>query len=383
MHAPPLSRLFALGFLALLGSVGVIQWAVEVGRGERPQALDLFRHPPTAERLRAYEQALEDASWVAHRLRPWMLYAQFQLFHSAGEKALLGRQGWWYYRPGVQFLTQRADPGRHPDDVTQAVEAIVAFRDQLAARGLRLLVLPVPNKESVYPDRLTRRSGPWELPPGAETRRLMEALRASDVELLDLFTLFARARSEATVGTPALYLTQDTHWSPAGVALAARAVAQHVLRSGWVEAGSAVYELRPAPVQRVGDLLRMLQVPAIERTIAPEMIPCEQVLHGDPGEVYRDEPLARVLVLGDSFLRIYQTDEPGGAGFVAHLARELRQPLTSLVSDGGASTLVRQDLFRRPALLRNKQLVIWEFAERDIRLGTEGWQRVPLPPDSP
>ena len=29
-------------------------------------------------------------------------------------------------------------------------------------------------------------------------------------------------------------------------------------------------------------------------------------------------------------------------------------------------------------LLLNKRLVIWEFAERDIRFGTEGWQIVPL-----
>ena len=52
--------------------------------------------------------------------------------------------------------------------------------------------------------------------------------------------------------------------------------------------------------------------------------------------------------------------------------------LPSIVNDGGASTLVRQELARRPALLLNKKLVIWEFAERDIRFGTEGWQIVPL-----
>ena len=79
-------------------------------------------------------------------------------------------------------------------------------------------------------------------------------------------------------------------------------------------------------------------------------------------------------------MRIYQQDEPGGAGFIAHLAKELKQPLASLVSDGGASTLVRQELHRRPGLLRNKRVVVWEFVERDIHLGTEGWQQVPLPP---
>ena len=84
--------------------------------------------------------------------------------------------------------------------------------------------------------------------------------------------------------------------------------------------------------------------------------------------------------MGDSFLRIYSGDEPGSGGFIEHLAFELGFPLTSLVNDGGASTLVRQELSRKPALLRNKKLVIWEFIERDIRFGTEGWQEVILPP---
>ena len=60
-------------------------------------------------------------------------------------------------------------------------------------------------------------------------------------------------------------------------------------------------------------------------------------------------PESEVLILGDSFLRIYEQDEPGSAGFIAHLARELGQPLTSIVNDGGASTLVRQELARRPS----------------------------------
>ena len=68
------------------------------------------------------------------------------------------------------------------------------------------------------------------------------------------------------------------------------------------------------------------------------------------------------------------------AGFIEHLACELGLPLTSVVNDGGASTLVRQELSRKPALLRNKKLVVWEFVERDIRFGTEGWQQVQLPP---
>jgi hypothetical protein len=90
-------------------------------------------------------------------------------------------------------------------------------------------------------------------------------------------------------------------------------------------------------------------------------------------------PTTPVLVLGDSFLRIYQRDEPGSAGFVSHLARELKMPLSSIINDGGGSTLVRQELYRKPDLLKGKKVVVWEFTERDIRFGVEGWQNVPLP----
>jgi len=110
-----------------------------------------------------------------------------------------------------------------------------------------------------------------------------------------------------------------------------------------------------------------------------EEILCNQVIRRDNGALYQDESDSEILVMGDSCLRVYEQDEPGGAGFVAHLARELRQPVTSIVNDGGASTLVRQELYRRPELLATKRLVIWEFVERDIRFGTEGWQLVPLP----
>jgi len=84
-------------------------------------------------------------------------------------------------------------------------------------------------------------------------------------------------------------------------------------------------------------------------------------------------------VLGDSFLRIYERDEPGSAGFISHLAHALHRPMASIVNDGGASTLVRQELARRPQLLEGKKVVVWEFVERDLRFGTEGWQVVPLP----
>jgi hypothetical protein len=99
----------------------------------------------------------------------------------------------------------------------------------------------------------------------------------------------------------------------------------------------------------------------------------------DGGALFRDDRSPEILVLGDSFLRIFERDPPGAAGLVAHLARLTGRRVGSIISDGGASTLVRQTLFRRPQLLAHARVVVWEFVERDLRLGTEGWQIVPLP----
>ena len=85
---------------------------------------------------------------------------------------------------------------------------------------------------------------------------------------------------------------------------------------------------------------------------------------------------AKILILGDSFSRIYQTDSPVNAGWIAHFAKNMNRPVASIVSDGGASTLVREKLARKAGVLKGKKLLIWEFVERDLRFGAEGWKDV-------
>lgn len=373
--------LLILMFLGIIGAVPLVQCLVEIRQGEDVRAFDVFKQSPTAANLRAYESSLEDANWAARATRPWMQFTQFAWLKDGGEKVALGQAGWYFYKPGIHYLLARTEPAKTAGATNDPLAAIVDFRDQLAARGIQLMVLPVPNKESVYPDRLTSRAATQRAARSPRTQNLLDRLRAANVEVIDLFEEFHRARQQAGPADQApLYLAQDTHWSPAGVALAAETVARRLRELGWIQPGQVDYDERPAPVRRLGDVLRMLQVPAVERRMSPETVPCVQVIRRDNGEPYRDGADAEILVLGDSFVRIYQQDEPGAAGFIAHLAKELRQPALSVVSDGGGSTLVRQELRGRPAFLRNKRVVLWEFVERDIGLGLEGWQLVPLPP---
>jgi hypothetical protein len=383
-------------FLVLIGVVAPSQVVLELRRGETPQIAELFRQAPTRANLRRLEGNLESRCQLAQAIRPWTQYLRFVLFEEAGDQAVLGRAGWFFYKPAVQYLVEpcplanaamviRSVPVRASSETPYGVTtnendifaAIVSFRDELARRGVRLLVMPAPNKASIYPERLADRAGGKSVPVSPATRAVLARLKEAGVEVVDLFQIYSAARKSSD--GPEYYLAQDSHWSPDGMRLAADAVARRLLDAGWVQKGPGKYETKPVTVERYGDVLRMIRVPQVERLFRPERINCTQVIDTRTGKPYADDPNSPVLVLGDSFLRIFERDEPGSGGFIAHLASHLGFGLTSLVNDGGASTLVRQQLARKPALLKGKKVVIWEFVERDIRFGTEGWQVIALP----
>mgnify|MGYP003574986697 CR=1 FL=1 len=370
-----------LMFLGVIAIVPLVQVMKEVRQGSGVRALEIFAQAPTSENLRSYEHNLEKANWFAHWTRPWLHFAQFRWLKDGAEKVVIGHSGWYFYKPGLNYMLARREIQERANKTNDPVTAIVHFRDQLAAHGIQLIVMPAPNKESIYPDRVSSRAESLHGVMAPGTRELLTALRAANVEVIDLFNVFGEAREQSAPGshTP-LYLAQDTHWSPAGVALAAKNAARRLTELGWIQPGSVEYAERPAPVQRYGDLVRMMQAPQIERSLKPETVPTVQVIRCDTNQPYKDEAEAEILVLGDSFMRVYQHDEPNAAGFIAHLAKELKQPLMSLVNDGGGSTLVREELAARPVFLQNKKVLLWEFVERDIGLGLKGWQRTPLPP---
>jgi hypothetical protein len=464
-------------FLAVICAVPVVQTWRQLYRQERVQAADVFRAKPTARNLRQFEKTLEEKSWFEQKLRPQVQRLLFAALRDPGARAILGRDGWLCYRPDVRYLVEPdrlevdqsdakwvrpADGSTRRDSV---LRAIVRFRGQLQERGIQLLVVPAPGKPSVYPDRLTRRAAGKELDFQSPTLELLRQLEAQGVAVVDLFAAFQQRRrqamrqsaaaasggrpeagrdGEARPLTPALspdggeggylYLARDTHWTPLGARLAARTVAAKLNSLGWAPPAIKQFQVSGVKVKRWGDILEMMGIPGLRDQFGAEAVECEQVRDpalgllvptpsDRPGTYRYPGQQSSVLVLGDSFCRIYQYAEPqslgelqadkggasaqlsaaanapapagpseqpsqrgtkrllpGSAGFISLLTLELGAPVDAIVSDGGASTDVRRKLSTNPELLEGKKVVIWEFAERDIALGRAGWEEVPLPP---
>jgi len=421
-----------LGFLLVLAVVPITQTVLELRRGEGVQFMDVFRYRPTAKNLRQFENTLKEKSWFQETFRPAIQRLLFRTLGDAGAKGLPGRDRWVFYRPDVRYLVEpdRPEPDRGDSawvspaggrtQRENVLRAIVRFRDQLQERGIELLVMPVPGKPSVYPDRLTRRVAGQESDFHSPTETLLQELQHRSVAAVDLFTVFREARSRRSGATnaSALYLATDTHWTPAGAQLAAEHVAARLRELAWVSGGGYEFHLQPVRVKRWGDVLEMMQIPGAREAYGAEVVECLQVADprlgllvptasDRPGTYRHPARKSTVLVLGDSFSRIYQYAEPqslgelagppneamakamtrqgskrllpGSAGFVAHLARALQAPVDAIVSDGGASTDVRRKLSTDPEILEGKRVVVWEFVERDIALGSQGWEDVPLP----
>ncbi|MFW5856835.1 MAG: alginate O-acetyltransferase AlgX-related protein [Planctomycetota bacterium] len=106
-----------------------------------------------------------------------------------------------------------------PEAIPGFVERLVRWRDRFAADGIRFLYLPIPNKENIYHERLE--AGP----PPAFLARLHRAAAAAGLETVDLES---RYRAHRASGDERLYHTDDTHWTPLGVRIAADALADAI-----------------------------------------------------------------------------------------------------------------------------------------------------------
>ncbi len=297
-------------------------------------------------------------------------------------KALEGRGGFLFYRSSLDYVTggdlRAQPPGKDPFDT------IVAFKDYLASLGVDFLLVPIPTKSEVFPDKVVKIEGEDQLPIlNPYGRKFFAELGRAGVEVIDLLPMYLKARSNEEDGQEPLYISSDTHWTDKGLRMAAARLAKRIRSYPWFEEtfGEPVaYETEEVTFTHEGDLVSRLPARRQKKYIPLKLRGTQVVLPG--GTLYDDDPSSRVLVLGDSFTGVYQRTFCNGAGVSAHLAKELSGPVDLVMSYGGGPN-VRGKLMRRgEGALSKKKLVIWMFAARDLYDYYEDWRRLERPTET-
>jgi alginate O-acetyltransferase complex protein AlgJ len=260
--------------------------------------------------------------------------------------------------------------------------AIQDFKQQLDRLGIELLLVPVPPKATIYPDKVSEAlTIPIPVPRlDPAHQAFYDRLRADGLEVLDLTDLFIRERFHPE---GALYCRTDTHWSGTGCTVAATAIADRVKSRPWYDElaterfGAAWYT-----TSITGDLTRDDGAPESREELRLRGI----VVEGPrPGPVPPDAN-SPVVLLGDSHNLVFHVGDDmhaTGAGLPDQLAFELGLALDVVAVRGSGATSARVNLLRRaqadPDYLGGKRLVIWCFAARELT-ESDGWRHVPITP---
>ncbi|MCX6874746.1 MAG: hypothetical protein NTW21_13200 [Verrucomicrobia bacterium] len=352
-------------------------------------AIDLL--PPAAQ-IKTVEDDWEQNSVVGETLLP-RVQSMLLALGQGNEKAYPGRDGWLYYRadfdyvagPGFldpKVMKRRTTAGGalkapQPDPVT----AIVHFRDQLAARGIALIVVPSPVKPSIYPEFFSRRyAGRSPIVQNPSFEDFKRRLAQAGVAVFDPAALLAEAKARAS--ELPLYLKTDTHWTPPAMEMTAAALAGFARQTATLPAPQpGRFTTVEKTVEALGDVALMLKLPAGQKVYPPERVRVRQVL--EKNRFWRPATDAGVLFLGDSFANIYSLEPMGwgeAAGFVEHLSLALGLPVDAICRNDAGSYATREmlakELQRGQDRLAGKQLVIWEFAARELAGGD--WKRLAM-----
>jgi alginate O-acetyltransferase complex protein AlgJ len=302
----------------------------------------------------------------------------------SGTDVLVEPNGWLFLPAELRFLSVGPFWGADAVKVARAskpdladpLPAIVDFDAQLKKRGIHLILVPVPPKAAIYPEKI------FPDPPqgGADAapfeHQFYRELAAKGVEVLDLTELFLKNRENER---GPVYCQTDTHWSGVGCALAGPAIAEAVRKVLPAGAGVKEYVSEWTEVTADGDLNSLLPKGTPR---SPEKLKILSVKEKASGAAIVPDPNSPVLLLGDSHTLVLHDFLAEKAGLIDQLALNLGSAPDRIGTRGSGASPVRVDLYRRsskdPGYLAKKKVVVWCFTAREFTEADGGWRILPV-----
>jgi hypothetical protein len=276
------------------------------------------------------------------------------LHEDADGRALIGKNGWLFFRSDgdPDLLAFRGINPFSPEAIDAWRQLLERRNSFLAARGIPLLVVIAPDKQTIYPEFLPDAAA--ILVHRSRLDEFIDELRIthSPVHLLDLRPALLAAKASAQI-----YYKTDSHWNDLGAYVGYRAIigAAANLLPEWhiIPASRADFIEESAPFTS-GDLARMIhlsaQYPDTAFTLTPIIpFPISPVAK-KPGGIGASEVsnprLPRLFFLHDSF----------GNYLIPMLGPHFRRAVYAYANELNP-TLIDQE---------KPDIVIDEFVERDL-----------------
>src|SRR4029077_15664680 len=161
------------------------------------------------------------------------LAAKSRAAESAHAAVIAGVDGWFFLSSDIRFLSVGqfwgADAAKvsraHKPESADPIPAIVDFRDQLKKRGIDLLLMPVPPKAAIYPEKILPDVDLHSETAAPYLARFYDELRKREIDVVDLAPVFLQNR--ASEHAP-VFCKTDTHWSGLGCVLAAQTIKEKI-----------------------------------------------------------------------------------------------------------------------------------------------------------
>jgi hypothetical protein len=137
----------------------------------------------------------------------------YSLFRRS-DRVLIGRGDWLFYKSVVE--QEQVDADRNPEEAWKSMfDRFVALNQALASRGVTLVVIPCPMKNTIYPEHLPANAPRRPAPYGYERSRKF-FLSHPEIVTIDPVPILAGVKERLQV-----YFRTDFHWTdPAGAEVA-------------------------------------------------------------------------------------------------------------------------------------------------------------------
>lgn len=173
--------------------------------------------PPTMEIVTEKDFAKEVSSFTVFKDKVSRLYSLKYLKARVNGKHGNGIQG---KKDSRMFFLNGKGQKYHYGKIIDVVKTIQSYKEYCDSIGVYFIFLPLPNKESVYFDKIPLKTQPDYL------LKLDSLLRVNKIRTVNTLEIFNNYR---TSNSNIIYHLDDTHWNARGIELIAKKISEFII----------------------------------------------------------------------------------------------------------------------------------------------------------